>query len=98
VFNPNEIDKPCYRCLFTDKPPKDLIPNCQQVGVIGVLPGIIGSLQTIETIKVILNKGDILCGSLLTYDVLNNDFNIFKMKKNINCKFCKLINNFSVVS
>jgi molybdopterin/thiamine biosynthesis adenylyltransferase/rhodanese-related sulfurtransferase len=98
VFNPNEIDKPCYRCLFPDKPPKDLIPNCQQVGVIGVLPGIIGSLQTIETIKVILNKGDILCGSLLTYDVLNNDFNIFKMKKNINCKFCKLTNNFSVVS
>ncbi|GIW23161.1 MAG: molybdopterin biosynthesis protein MoeB [Candidatus Sericytochromatia bacterium] len=95
VFNPNEIDKPCYRCLFPKRPPKDLIPNCQQVGVIGVLPGIIGTLQTMEALKTILNKGDILCGKLLSYDALNNFFSIFKIKKNENC-FCKNLarNNF----
>lgn len=88
IFNPNEKDKPCYRCLFPEQPPKDSIPNCQQIGVIGVLPGVIGTLQTMETIKLILNIGNILSGSLLTYDSLNNDFNTFKIKKSINCNIC----------
>ena len=61
---------PTYRCLFPEPPSSDALPNCSEIGVLGVLPGIIGSLQALETIKVITGVGDILSGKVLTYDAL----------------------------
>ena len=61
---------PCYRCLFEDPPPPGLVPSCQEAGVLGVLPGIIGALQATEVLKLILGKGKPLAGQLLIYDAL----------------------------
>ena len=63
VFKPN--DGPCYRCLYPEPPPPGLVPNCQEGGVLGVLAGIIGNLQVVETLKLILGQGETLVGSLL---------------------------------
>ena len=80
---------PCYRCVFKNPPPKDAVPTCKQAGVIGAMGGVIGSLQAMEAIKYIIGKGDLLTGSLLTYDALKMEFRKIKLPKNTcNCPVC----------
>jgi len=86
VFNP--YDGPCYRCLLPEPPPAELAPSCAEAGVLGVLPGIIGSIQAIETIKVLLGIGDTLQGRLLAYDALEQSFRTFKVRRDPNCPSC----------
>jgi len=86
VFNP--YDGPCYRCLLPEPPPAELAPSCAEAGVLGVLPGIIGSIQAIETIKVLLGMGDTLQGRLLAYDALEQSFRTFKVRRDPACPAC----------
>ncbi len=79
VFNLN--NGPTYRCAFPNKPEKDTVPNCSEVGVLGVLPGIIGSLQANEVLKIVLGIGDVLAGKLLYYDALSNQTTTLKVKR-----------------
>jgi adenylyltransferase/sulfurtransferase len=81
---------PCYRCLFGEPPDpdSDLAPNCAVAGVLGVLPGIIGTLQAVEAIKLILGIGDSLVGRLLMFDALDMSFHEYKMKKDPDCAVC----------
>lgn len=79
VFNYN--NGPTYRCAFPNKPKKDAVPNCSEVGVLGVLPGIIGSLQANEVLKIILGIGKVLSGKLLCYDALTNQTTVLSIKK-----------------
>jgi molybdopterin/thiamine biosynthesis adenylyltransferase len=79
---------PCYRCIFPTPPPKDAIPTCSQAGVIGVLPGVIGSIQATEVVKFILGKGELLAGRLLTYDALAMKFRDIAIKRNAKCPVC----------
>jgi adenylyltransferase/sulfurtransferase len=79
---------PCYRCLFPEPPPPGLVPSCAEGGVLGVLPGTIGTIQATETIKVILGIGDSLTGKLLLYNALDMSFDFVKLRKNPNCKIC----------
>jgi len=79
---------PCYRCLFPEPPPPGLVPSCAEGGVLGVLPGTIGSIQAAEALKLILGIGDSLIGRLLLYDALDMSFFTVKLKKNPDCKIC----------
>ncbi len=79
---------PCYRCLFPTPPPPGSVPSCQESGVLGVLPGIIGSIQAAETIKLVLGKGDPLIGRLLLFDALAMEFRELKVDKNDECPVC----------
>jgi len=79
---------PCYRCFFAEPPPAELVPSCEESGVLGVLPGVIGSLQATEALKLILSKGRALIGRLLLYDGLNMGFREVRVKKNPNCPVC----------
>jgi sulfur-carrier protein adenylyltransferase/sulfurtransferase len=81
-------DGPCYRCLYPEPPPPGLVPSCAEGGVLGVLPGIVGSLQAVETIKLILGAGDPLIGRLLLFDALGMKFRELKLKKNPECPLC----------
>src|SRR5438105_3243350 len=81
-------DGPCYRCLFPEPPPPGLVPSCAEGGVLGVLPGIVGSIQAMETIKLILGSGDNLIGRLLLFDALGMKFRELKLRKNPNCPMC----------
>ncbi len=81
-------DGPCYRCLFEDPPPPGLVPSCQEAGVLGVLPGVIGALQATEVLKLILGKGNPLKGQLLIYDALRTSFRKVKIPKNRKCPIC----------
>ena len=80
--------KGCYRCLFPSPPPPGMVPSCAEAGVLGVLPGIVGSIQAIETIKLILGLGDTLTGRLLRFDALDMDFRQFKTRRNVDCPVC----------
>lgn len=79
---------PCYRCLFPDPPPAGLIPSCAEGGVLGLLPGTIGTLQATEAIKLLLGIGTPLIGTLLIYDALDMRFEMVKLKKNPECRVC----------
>ena len=79
---------PCYRCLFPEPPPPELAPSCSEAGVLGVVPGIIGSIQAAETIKLLLGIGDPLIGKLLTYDALDQEFRTLKLRRDLDCPAC----------
>ena len=79
---------PCYRCLYAEPPPPGLVPSCAEGGVLGVLPGIIGSIQAMETIKLILGAGDTLIGRLLLFDALRLRFREVTLEKDPDCPVC----------
>ncbi len=79
---------PCYRCLFPEPPPPGSVPSCEEAGVLGVLPGTIGTIQATEALKVILGVGESLIGKLLLYNALDMSFDFVKLRKNPNCKVC----------
>ncbi len=79
---------PCYRCLYREPPPPGLVPSCAEGGVLGVLPGIIGSIQALETIKLILGKGNTLIGRLILFDALQFTFRELKLHKDPECPVC----------
>ena len=79
---------PCYRCLYPEPPPPHLAPSCQEAGVLGILCGIIGTLQATEAIKILLGKGTTLAGRLLTYDSLKMKFRELKLRRDPNCPVC----------
>src|SRR6266702_813812 len=87
VFAPH-LGGPCYRCLFPEPPPADAVPNCAQAGVLGVLPGIIGMLQAIETIKLIVGIGEPLIGRLLHFDALKVKFRELNLRRDPECPVC----------
>jgi molybdopterin/thiamine biosynthesis adenylyltransferase/rhodanese-related sulfurtransferase len=86
VFAPYE--GPCYRCMIPEPPPAELAPSCAEAGVLGVLPGIIGSIQAMEAIKLILGLGDPLIGRLLAYDAEEESFRNFKVNRDPECPAC----------
>ncbi|MGB2869596.1 MAG: molybdopterin-synthase adenylyltransferase MoeB [Bacteroidota bacterium] len=79
---------PCYRCLYSEPPPPGLVPSCAEGGVLGVLPGIIGTLQALETIKLIIGQGEPLIGRLLLFDAFQLKFRELKLRKNPDCPIC----------
>jgi molybdopterin/thiamine biosynthesis adenylyltransferase/rhodanese-related sulfurtransferase/molybdopterin converting factor small subunit len=79
---------PCYRCLYPEPPPPGLVPSCAEGGVLGVLPGIMGSIQAAEAIDLILGKGRPLIGRLVLFDALDMTFKELKLRKNPNCSIC----------
>jgi molybdopterin/thiamine biosynthesis adenylyltransferase/rhodanese-related sulfurtransferase len=80
--------RPCYRCLFPEPPPPELAPSCQEAGVLGALPGIIGLVQTIEALKIVLGKGDLLVGRLMLYDALAQSFREVRYVRDPECPSC----------
>ena len=86
VFKPH--DGPCYRCLFPQPPPPELAPSCSEGGVLGVLPGIIGSLQANEALKLALGIGETLSGRLLLFDALSTEFSEVTLRRDPNCPVC----------
>ena len=87
VFLPGP-ETPCYRCLFPEPPPPELAPSCQEAGVLGALPGIIGLVQTIETLKLLLGKGEPLVGRLMLYDALAQSFREVRYARDPTCPSC----------
>jgi sulfur-carrier protein adenylyltransferase/sulfurtransferase len=87
VFAPH-LGGPCYRCMFPEPPPAGTVPNCAEAGVLGVLPGIIGMIQTTETIKLILGLGESLIGRLLHFDALKMKFREFNLRRDPQCPVC----------
>jgi molybdopterin/thiamine biosynthesis adenylyltransferase/rhodanese-related sulfurtransferase len=88
VFDPYK--GPCYRCMIPEPPPAELAPSCAEAGVLGVLPGIVGSIQALEAIKLILGLGDSLSGRLLAYDALEQSFRTFKVLRDPSCPACSI--------
>ena len=88
IFDPYK--GPCYRCMLPEPPPAEMAPSCAEAGVLGVLPGIIGSLQAMEAIKHLLGLGETLAGRLLTYDALEQSFRTFKIRRDPNCPACSI--------
>ena len=86
VFKPKE--GPCYRCLFPQPPPPELAPSCAEGGVLGVLPGIVGSLQASEAIKLVLGIGEPLVGRLLVFDALETEFTEIALRRDPDCPVC----------
>ncbi|MGH9042247.1 MAG: molybdopterin-synthase adenylyltransferase MoeB [Acidimicrobiia bacterium] len=86
VFSPYR--GPCYRCLVPEPPPPEMAPSCAEAGVVGVLPGIIGSIQALETMKVLLGLGDPLIGRLVSFDALEQSFRTFKLHRDPDCPAC----------
>jgi len=86
VFDP--YVGPCYRCMIPEPPPAELAPSCAEAGVLGVLPGIVGSIQALETIKVLLGLGETLVGRLLAFDALEESFRAFKVRRDPECAAC----------
>lgn len=87
VFSPKD-GGPCYRCLYPEPPPPGLVPSCAEGGVLGVLPGVIGTIQATEAIKLLAGIGETLVGRLMLYDALNMRFRELKLRRNPNCPVC----------
>jgi adenylyltransferase/sulfurtransferase len=81
-------DGHCYRCLFESPPPPGLVPSCQEAGVLGVLPGVVGGLQATEVLKLILGQGQVLRNTLLIYNALNVSFRKVRVPRNPQCPIC----------
>ena len=79
---------PCYRCLFREPPPPNLVPNCAEAGVLGVVPGLVGTIQATEAIKQLLGLGDTLVGKLLTIDVMTMAFRTIEIRRDPECPAC----------
>jgi molybdopterin/thiamine biosynthesis adenylyltransferase/rhodanese-related sulfurtransferase len=79
---------PCYRCLYPEPPPAHMAPSCSEAGVLGVLPGIIGTIQATEAVKLVLERGEPLIGRLLMYDSLNMSFRTLRLRRDPNCPVC----------
>ncbi|HVR69393.1 MAG TPA: molybdopterin-synthase adenylyltransferase MoeB [Vicinamibacteria bacterium] len=86
VFVPRQ--GPCYRCLFPEATPSELAPSCDEAGVLGVLPGVVGLIQATEAVKILLGKGEPLRGRLLTYDALAMTFREYKVRRDPRCAVC----------
>ena len=86
VFDPYR--GPCYRCLFPEPPPPEFAPNCAEAGVLGVLPGVIGSIQATEALKLVLGVGESLAGRLLTYDALAEELTTLRIDRDSSCPAC----------
>ncbi len=86
VFYPGK--GPCYRCLYPEPPPPEMAPSCAEAGVLGVLPGLIGTIQALETIKLILGKGDSLVGRLLCFNTLTMEITTLNLKADPACPMC----------
>jgi len=87
VFDPSK-GGPCYRCLYPAPPPPEMAPSCQEAGVFGVLPGIIGCLQAVEVIKIALGIGEPLIGKVILYDALKQRFREMKIRRDKMCPVC----------
>ncbi|MDP3848922.1 MAG: molybdopterin-synthase adenylyltransferase MoeB [Luteolibacter sp.] len=87
VFAPH-LGGPCYRCLLPRMPAAGSIPSCQEAGVLGVLPGIIGSIQAMETLKLLLEIGEVPLGKLTVYNALDSSFRALRLKRDPNCRLC----------
>jgi sulfur-carrier protein adenylyltransferase/sulfurtransferase len=81
-------ETPCYRCLFPEPPPPGTVPSCAEGGVFGVLPGIVGSIQAVEAIKLVLGVGESLVGKLLLYDAMSSEFTTVKLRWDPDCPVC----------
>jgi molybdopterin/thiamine biosynthesis adenylyltransferase/rhodanese-related sulfurtransferase len=81
-------DGPCYRCLFREPPPPDLIPSCAEAGVLGVVPGLVGTIQATEAIKLLLGIGDTLVGKLLLFDAMTMGFRTLEIRRDPGCPAC----------
>ncbi|MBX7193564.1 MAG: molybdopterin-synthase adenylyltransferase MoeB [Sandaracinaceae bacterium] len=79
---------PCYRCLYPEPPPPHLAPSCAEAGVLGILPGVVGTIQATEAIKILLDRGEPLVGRLLTYDSLKMSFRTLKLRRDKTCPVC----------
>ena len=88
TFDPRQDESPCYRCLFPTPPPPELAPNCAVAGVLGVLPGVVGTIQATEAIKMLLDLGEPLVGRLLMYDALSMSFRSLKVRRDATCPAC----------
>ena len=86
VFHPG--NGPCYRCLYPEPPPPGMAPSCAEAGVLGVLPGLIGTIQAVEAIKLILGKGDSLAGRLLHFNTLTMEINTLRLRQDPECPMC----------
>ncbi|MEI6175321.1 MAG: molybdopterin-synthase adenylyltransferase MoeB [Verrucomicrobiota bacterium] len=87
VFAPH-LGGPCYRCLLPEMPAPGSVPSCQEAGVLGVLPGIIGSIQAMETLKLLLGIGTVPLGKLTAYDALHSSFRTIKLNRDPSCRLC----------
>jgi sulfur-carrier protein adenylyltransferase/sulfurtransferase len=93
VYQPANLERgieggPCYRCLYPDPPPPGEVPSCAEAGVLGVLPGIVGSIQAIEAIKLLVGIGESLVGRLLMIDTLDMTFRTLNVQRNLECPVC----------
>ena len=88
TFDPRQENSPCYRCLFPTPPPPELAPNCAVAGVLGVLPGVVGTIQATEAIKMLLGIGEPLVSRLLMYDALSMNFRTLKVRRDEACPSC----------
>ncbi len=84
----DEPDSPCYRCMFPEAPPEGMVPDCATAGVLGVLPGTVGCIQATETVKYLIDKGELLDGRMIFYDALDMTFDEVTIRKNPDCPVC----------
>jgi molybdopterin/thiamine biosynthesis adenylyltransferase len=84
----NHEDGPCYRCLYPEPPPPELAPSCAEAGVLGAICGVVGTMQAVETIKVLLGLGDDLTGRLVSFDAMRMTFRELKVRRDPSCLVC----------